>query len=182
MFLSRRNRTPSPGLHDMYTPTKFEYKCSEHFNTENLIIWTNWRELLCRGHHHHTLDDISQTWKLPLPLPACMIGHPCSIWINSILFLSFLYRKLLDNEQIEVSYFAAGIIAHLLNDGPQSWKLPQDLRLEFQDALVGILLWNQKSSRRGEYQKSNGVGDFRYMICSVKSQMLFLPDVHTHIT
>jgi len=32
-----------------------------------------------------------------------------------------MLSMLLDSEHIDVSYFAAGIAAHLLSDGPQSW-------------------------------------------------------------
>ena len=34
-----------------------------------------------------------------------------------------LYRKLLTAEQIDVSYFAAGIIAHLASDGAHVWSV-----------------------------------------------------------
>lgn len=32
-----------------------------------------------------------------------------------------MLSMLLDSEHIDVSYFAAGIAAHLLSDGPQAW-------------------------------------------------------------
>lgn len=44
-------------------------------------------------------------------------------------------RNLLFNKQIEVSYFAAGIVAHLLHEGPDMWKLSEDKRSELRYAL-----------------------------------------------
>jgi len=49
-----------------------------------------------------------------------------------------MLSMLLDSEHIDVSYFAAGIAAHLLSDGPQSWcSMPsQPSREQLLDQLV----------------------------------------------
>ncbi|XP_033636563.1 protein zyg-11 homolog B-like isoform X2 [Asterias rubens] len=62
-------------------------------------------------------------------------------------------RTLLDSKQIEVSYFAAGIIAHLLNEGPQTWKLSMLLRTELQDSLhKNILAWKNPAGEMVAYR------------------------------
>ncbi|XP_038068672.1 protein zyg-11 homolog B-like [Patiria miniata] len=63
-------------------------------------------------------------------------------------------RTLLDSKQIEVSYFAAGIIAHLLNEGPKAWApLPQALRLALQDSLhKNILAWKNPAGEMVAYR------------------------------
>jgi len=52
-------------------------------------------------------------------------------------FITML-SMLLDSEHIDVSYFAAGIAAHLLSDGPRSWySMPsQPTREQLLDQLV----------------------------------------------
>jgi Zyg-11 family protein len=37
--------------------------------------------------------------------------------------LNILFRSLLHSSSIEVSYFAAGIVAHLASDKPQNWTV-----------------------------------------------------------
>lgn len=44
-------------------------------------------------------------------------------------------RNLLFNKQIEVSYFAAGIVAHLLHEGPEMWTLSEEKRTQLRAAL-----------------------------------------------
>ncbi|XP_022109768.1 protein zyg-11 homolog B-like [Acanthaster planci] len=62
-------------------------------------------------------------------------------------------RMLLDSKQIEVSYFAAGIIAHLLKEGPEYWTLPQALRLALQDSLLkNILAWKNPAGEMVAYR------------------------------
>ena len=52
-------------------------------------------------------------------------------------FITML-SQLLDSKHIDVSYFAAGIAAHLLSDGPQLWvKVPLlPTRLQLSDQLA----------------------------------------------
>ena len=45
-------------------------------------------------------------------------------------------RRLLKAEQIDVSYFAAGIVAHLASDGAQSWHVSSTERQDILDELV----------------------------------------------
>ena len=53
-----------------------------------------------------------------------------------MFFLDF-YRRLLQAEQIDVSYFAAGIVAHLASDGAQNWLIAGTDRADILQELVG---------------------------------------------
>lgn len=44
--------------------------------------------------------------------------------------------KLLHSVEVEVSYFAAGIIAHLISRGEQAWTLSRNQRASLLDELV----------------------------------------------
>lgn len=46
------------------------------------------------------------------------------------------FRRLLQAEQIDVSYFAAGIVAHLASDGEQSWLIAGTDRADILNELV----------------------------------------------
>lgn len=47
-------------------------------------------------------------------------------------------RDLLHSTEVEVSYFAAGILAHLTSRGEKAWTLSPDLRSTLLEQLVGI--------------------------------------------
>lgn len=46
-------------------------------------------------------------------------------------------RTLLHSQEVEVSYFAAGILAHLTSRGEEAWTLSSDLRSSLLEQLVG---------------------------------------------
>jgi Zyg-11 family protein len=48
-------------------------------------------------------------------------------------------RKLLHSDHIDVSYFAAGIIAHLASDGADTWMVEIVTRQELLQELVSML-------------------------------------------
>ena len=50
------------------------------------------------------------------------------------------YRRLLKAEQIDVSYFAAGIVAHLASDGEQSWLIAGTDLSDILSELVSLVL------------------------------------------
>jgi hypothetical protein len=50
-----------------------------------------------------------------------------------------LGRRLMHASQIDVGYFAAGIIAHLASDGPQAWLVGHPEREELLEELVSLL-------------------------------------------
>lgn len=45
---------------------------------------------------------------------------------------------LLHSQEVEVSYFAAGILAHLTSRGEEAWTLSAELRSSLLEQLVGI--------------------------------------------
>lgn len=45
---------------------------------------------------------------------------------------------LLHSSEVEVSYFAAGILAHLTSRGEEAWTLSPNLRSSLLEQLVGI--------------------------------------------
>lgn len=45
---------------------------------------------------------------------------------------------LLHSPEVEVSYFAAGILAHLTSRGEEAWTLSHDLRPSLLEQLVGM--------------------------------------------
>ena len=47
-------------------------------------------------------------------------------------------RKLLHSDHIDVSYFAAGIIAHLASDGADTWVVDVVTRQELLQELVSM--------------------------------------------
>lgn len=47
-------------------------------------------------------------------------------------------RTLLHSQEVEVSYFAAGILAHLTSRGEEAWTLSGGLRSSLLEQLVGI--------------------------------------------
>jgi len=49
-----------------------------------------------------------------------------------------MYRKLLHSDHIDVSYFAAGIIAHLASDGAETWVVDVVTRQELLQELVSM--------------------------------------------
>lgn len=51
-----------------------------------------------------------------------------------------LGRRLMHAQQIDVSYFAAGIVAHLASDGMSAWKLSGIDREEILKELVRCLI------------------------------------------
>ena len=46
--------------------------------------------------------------------------------------------ELLHSQEVEVSYFAAGILAHLTSRGEEAWTLSAELRSTLLQQLVGI--------------------------------------------
>lgn len=46
-------------------------------------------------------------------------------------------RTLLHSQEVEVSYFAAGILAHLTSRGEEAWTLSPELRSSLLEQLVG---------------------------------------------
>ena len=48
----------------------------------------------------------------------------------------FFFRELLRSAKIDVSYFAAGIFAHIASDGPAAWTVPEPSR---QDILTDLV-------------------------------------------
>uniref|UniRef100_A0A671V5M9 Zyg-11 family member, cell cycle regulator n=1 Tax=Sparus aurata TaxID=8175 RepID=A0A671V5M9_SPAAU len=51
-------------------------------------------------------------------------------------------RTLLHSQEVEVSYFAAGILAHLTSRGEEAWTLSSDLRSSLLEQLVGNRSFN----------------------------------------
>lgn len=52
--------------------------------------------------------------------------------------LIVILQTLLHSSQIDVSYFAAGIFAHLASDGPEAWKCKNVSRKELLSELVSL--------------------------------------------
>jgi len=50
----------------------------------------------------------------------------------------FIFRDLLHSVHLDVSYFAAGIVAHLASDGADTWTVPAISR---QDMLQELVKW-----------------------------------------
>lgn len=50
----------------------------------------------------------------------------------------FVLRQLLHSQHIDVSYFAAGIVAHLASDGEQAWRFNTCSYLDMVHELVRI--------------------------------------------
>lgn len=48
-------------------------------------------------------------------------------------------RTLLHSQEVEVSYFAAGILAHLTSRGEKAWTLSPKLRSSLLEQLVGLV-------------------------------------------
>ncbi|KAL0114809.1 hypothetical protein PUN28_011855 [Cardiocondyla obscurior] len=66
-----------------------------------------------------------------------------------------MLSMLLDSEHIDVSYFAAGIAAHLLSDGPRSWcNMPsQSSREQLLDQLVfAVTHWQTPQGKMVAYR------------------------------
>lgn len=59
---------------------------------------------------------------------------------GELMVQSFLdhIRTLLHSQEVEVSYFAAGILAHLTSRGEEAWTLSAGLRSSLLEQLVGI--------------------------------------------
>lgn len=59
---------------------------------------------------------------------------------GELMVQSFLdhIRTLLHSQEVEVSYFAAGILAHLTSRGEEAWTLSIGLRSSLLEQLVGI--------------------------------------------
>lgn len=53
--------------------------------------------------------------------------------------------SLLHSPEVEVSYFAAGILAHLTSRGKEAWALSPSLRSSLLEQLVGISKLNENS-------------------------------------
>lgn len=62
-------------------------------------------------------------------------------------------KRLLHAEQIDVSYFAAGIIAHLASDGAQTWLIASTDRSDILQELYSVVLkWEQPSGEMVAYR------------------------------
>lgn len=83
--------------------------------------------------------------------PLCIIKLNLNVF--SMRGISTIYRSLLKYESIEISYFAAGILANLMSDGPMSWyltKLPRvSILMELETA---ILSWKQADKEMVAYR------------------------------
>ena len=60
------------------------------------------------------------------------------LFCQSLILVAFC-RKLLAAKHIDVSYFAAGIIAHLASDGAHVWSVAGTDREDALSELVGVL-------------------------------------------
>lgn len=73
-----------------------------------------------------------------------------SLMINSLIEELYL---LLKSEHIDVSYFAAGIVAHLASDGASKWSVIVYSRIEMLDALeVAVSKWKVPDSEMVAYR------------------------------
>lgn len=59
--------------------------------------------------------------------------------ILTTINIFFLCRRLLKTPQIDVSYFAAGIVAHLASDGEAEWTITEPSRAQVLQDLVRAL-------------------------------------------
>lgn len=59
-------------------------------------------------------------------------------------------RTLLHSQEVEVSYFAAGILAHLTSRGEKAWSLGPDLRSSLLEQLVGTVATCSNASNMSE--------------------------------
>jgi Zyg-11 family protein len=69
-------------------------------------------------------------------------------------FIAVFYR-LLDSTQdnIEVSYNAAGVLAHILSDGNQAWNISSPVRRDVIEKLSSnVLRWDVTSQRNINYR------------------------------
>ncbi|KAH3898226.1 protein zyg-11 homolog B-like [Dreissena polymorpha] len=65
-------------------------------------------------------------------------------------------KRLLKAEQIDVSYFAAGIVAHLASDGAQSWLIAGTDRADILTELYNVVLkWEQPNVEMVAYRSFN---------------------------
>lgn len=70
------------------------------------------------------------------------------------VFIS-VFCKLLDSTQdnIEVSYNAAGVLAHMLSDGEAAWGITSPARCIIQESMVrNVNRWNINSTRNINYR------------------------------
>lgn len=71
--------------------------------------------------------------------------------INDALVTELFH--LLKSENIDVSYFAAGIVAHLTSDGDEAWKVTSHLRHDMLDALAqAVTQWKVPESEMVAYR------------------------------
>ncbi|XP_077982057.1 protein zyg-11 homolog B-like [Glandiceps talaboti] len=78
-------------------------------------------------------EDNLQTKVLGLLNNVAEVGHLRVILVKE----DFIHqlRLLLGSSKIEVSYFAAGVVAHIISDGAERWPLSMELRNELHDCL-----------------------------------------------
>ncbi|XP_055956533.1 protein zyg-11 homolog B isoform X1 [Patella vulgata] len=75
-----------------------------------------------------------------------------------------LANQLLDAEHIDVSYFAAGIVAHLASDGEETWVISGTLRIEVLEKLGQVVLnWEQPQGEMVAYRSFSPF--FPLLIC-----------------
>jgi hypothetical protein len=58
------------------------------------------------------------------------VNHDTNFWL--------VFRELLHSVHLDVSYFAAGIVAHLASDGAETWTVPTISRQDVLDELVNL--------------------------------------------
>ena len=83
-------------------------------------------------------------------LPLFLNPAKYSLYVDLCLFH---FRKLMKSAKIEVSYFAAGIVAHLASDSLDSWNLTTIPKKEIANELSGIVsLWKTPENEMVAYR------------------------------
>ena len=66
------------------------------------------------------------------------ILHYTSPRRHLVTFVSLIFRNLLRSKHIDVSYFAAGIVSHIVTGGGMLWEVQSVGRQEMLDDLVSL--------------------------------------------
>ena len=91
---------------------------------------------------------------------------------NYNYILLFLCRSLLKYESIEISYFAAGILANLMSDDPSSWTisgLPRNLML--MELETAIMSWKQADKEMVAYRSFKPFSSLLWCFKTYQSQL-----------
>lgn len=86
---------------------------------------------------------------------------------GELMVQSFLdhIRTLLHSQEVEVSYFAAGILAHLTSRGEEAWTLSIGLRSSLLEQLVGISSCTRKLEQNEKINSLKSCSESCVCVC-----------------